>query len=117
MLQIIGIVWCVVWHGANGASFSKVFVQNGGADVVPVEYINYGAPYLADPQIAQLSAAPIGSVVSSVIPPCASPCIIPGQNIAPVPALPSAKFIAYNSPNVPVVVAPSKDVSIRLIAI
>lgn len=102
-------------NGANGASYSKVYVQNGGAEVVPVEYVNYGPPVF-EPQLARLSASPVVSVpsVSSVIPPCVSPCVVTGQNIAPAP-VPTAKFIAYNTPNVPVVVAPSKDVSITKI--
>lgn len=92
-----------------------MFVQSGGPGVVPVEYYNYGAPpVISSPQIARLSAPPVGSAlpvqtVSNVIPPCVSPCVIPSPGIASV--APNAKIVTYNSPNVPVVVAPNQDVS------
>ncbi|XP_063820977.1 uncharacterized histidine-rich protein DDB_G0274557-like [Ostrinia nubilalis] len=115
-IAAIGLVTALVWlQGANGASYSKVYVQSGGPDVVPLEYYNYGAPpVISDPQIARLSAAPIGSIVpvqtvSNVIPPCVSPCVVSGPSIAPVAPVPSAKIVSYNSPQIPVVVAANKD--------
>lgn len=98
-----------------GAAYSKVYVQSG-PDVVPVEYLNYGAPQvIASPQIAQISAPPVGSVLPLPnYPPCGSPCILPSQNVGSVAAVPAnAKIITYNSPRVPVVV-PAKDVSITV---
>ncbi|KAL0892033.1 hypothetical protein ABMA27_015258 [Loxostege sticticalis] len=113
-ITVIGLISAIaLLQSASGASYSKVFVQSGGPGVVPVEYYNYGAPpVISSPQIARLSAPPVGSAlpvqtVSNVIPPCVSPCVIPSPGIASV--APNAKIVTYDSPNVPVVVAPNQD--------
>ncbi|KOB77136.1 putative cuticle protein [Operophtera brumata] len=98
---------CVCIKDVASASFSKVFVQSG-LDY-PVEYVQYGAPSVSySPQIAQLTAAPVGSVVpySSNYVPCGTPCIYPGQ-VASI--APSANIIQYQAPSLPVVVAPSRS--------
>ncbi|XP_012550703.1 cuticular protein RR-2 motif 90 isoform X1 [Bombyx mori] len=89
----------------TGASFSKVFVQ-GGREVVPVEYLQYGAPSIAvaGSQLAQISAAPVGSVVPNLVAPCGTPCIYPGQSIAPA----TTNVVTYKS-SVPVVVTNKED--------
>ncbi|XP_026751024.3 uncharacterized protein LOC113511581 [Galleria mellonella] len=95
-----------------GAGYSKVYVHRG-AEEVPVEYLNYGAPpVVRNPQIAQISAAPIGSVLplQNVVSGCVAPCVIPSQSVNTVAAVPtSSKIIAYNTPNVPTVVLPNSD--------
>ncbi|XP_059052330.1 uncharacterized protein LOC131846930 [Achroia grisella] len=94
-----------------GAAYSKVYVTRG-AQEVPVEYLNYGAPpIITNPQLAQISAAPIGSVLplQNVVSACVAPCI-PSQPINTLATVPtSSKIIAYNSPNKPAVVGPVPD--------
>ncbi|KAL4710561.1 hypothetical protein ACJJTC_008963 [Scirpophaga incertulas] len=110
--MLLCVLFIIPWmQHVQGVSFSKVYVQSSGSDNVDIA--TYGAPTVySNAQIARLSAAPIGSMlpaVSNVIPPCVSPCVLPTQNIAPVAPVTNAKIITYNTPNVPVVVAPSKD--------
>lgn len=98
----------------SGASFSKVFVQSG-PEVVPVEYVQYGVPAnsLTNSQFAQISTAPIGSVVPlssapNYLPACGTPCVYPASSVAAIqPA--ASNYVTYKS-SVPVVVA-SHDVS------
>lgn len=82
----------------TGTSYSNVYVERG----VPKEYYQYGTPYapLVNPRLSQFNALP---PVPSYISPCAPPCVLPGQAIAP-----SANIISYNAPSLPVVVAPAE---------
>ncbi|KAG6463256.1 hypothetical protein O3G_MSEX013765 [Manduca sexta] len=103
-------------YRVTGASFSRVYVQNG-QEVVPLEYVQYGAPAVSipGPQLAQISAAPVGSllpVASShhLINPCGAPCVYPGSAIASVAQAvsPTPNFITYKA-NVPAVVETSEE--------
>ncbi|RVE52430.1 hypothetical protein evm_002824 [Chilo suppressalis] len=116
---VLGLIFGILLNSALAGSFSQVYVQNSGSD--PAGFITYGTPSAAvytDTKYAKLSVPPLGSIVSvpaamtDVIPPCVSPCVISSSNIAPVAPLPvtdNAKIITYGAPNLPVVVAPSKD--------
>ncbi|CAG4938119.1 unnamed protein product [Colias eurytheme] len=96
-------------------TYSNVFVR-GGSEVLPLEYINYGGPVAyGGPQIAQISAAPIESVVSlqNALNPCVAPCVInaPIPALAPIGSTANAQIVAYKPPvaNVPVVLANKDD--------
>ncbi|XP_053602689.1 uncharacterized protein LOC128670755 [Plodia interpunctella] len=108
--KISRLVLCITGlQSVYGAAYSKVYVQSG-ADVVPVEYVKYGAPrVVTNAQIAELSAPPIGSALPlpNVLTPCVAPCIVPAQAIQSVPS--NAKIISYNTPPVPAVVVPTND--------
>ncbi|XP_073951593.1 uncharacterized protein [Choristoneura fumiferana] len=100
------LVFSLAWIGsvAGATSYSNVYVQSG-----PSLASLYGPPGYRSAQLAPLAAAPL---MSSFIPPCVSPCAIPGQQIAAIApvATSSANFVSYNSPvSVPVVVAPAND--------
>ncbi|XP_063379444.1 high mobility group nucleosome-binding domain-containing protein 5-like [Cydia fagiglandana] len=88
---------------AGSTSYSNVYMQSGPSLGF------YGPPAVRSTQLAPLSAAPL---MSSLLPPCVSPCVVPSQQVAsltPV-ATSSANFVTYKSPiRVPVVVAPSND--------
>ncbi|KAM3962368.1 cuticular protein RR-2 motif 90 [Aphomia sociella] len=110
---ILSIILSTSWlHIVYGAAFSQVYVQSG-AEQVPVEFVKYGAPqFIANPQLAQISAAPIGSVLplQNIVPGCVAPCIVPSQSVNTVASVPSnSKIIAYNTPNVPTVVVPKPE--------
>lgn len=118
MLLIFGF-----FHSSLCASFSNVVVR-GGSEVIPLElpleYINYGGPIsYTGPQFAQISAAPVETVVSlSNARPCVSPCIIantPISGLAPIQTTANAQIVAYKSPvaNVPIVLA-NADVSTHI---
>ena len=116
--MVILAIGCV--RSISGAAFSNVIVQRG-----PVDYLNYNPSALAfaSPQLAQLSAGPIESVVSipsvsSLVSPCVSPCVIPNgpiSGLAQIPATTNAKIVAYKSSlaNVPVILS-NKDVSTQI---
>lgn len=105
-LLVVSVAWEV-----SGASFSKVYVQNGG-EAAPFEYFKYGAsPYSYEypsSQVAQYNAAPIGYEY-----PFGQSygyrTVYPEQTIASVapiaPAVPSANYATYGAPvsNVPIV--------------
>ncbi|XP_061710096.1 high mobility group nucleosome-binding domain-containing protein 5-like [Cydia pomonella] len=88
---------------AGGTSYSNVYMQSGPSLGF------YGPAALRSAQLTPLSAAPL---MSSLLPPCVSPCVVPTQQVAaltPV-ATSSANFVTYKSPiRVPVVVAPSNN--------
>ncbi|XP_050669056.1 uncharacterized protein LOC126968227 [Leptidea sinapis] len=93
------------------ASYSNVLVQRG-ADVVPVEYVNYGVPVYTSPQFAQITSASVDAL--SNLSPCVSPCVItngPVSALAPFDSTPNAQIVAYKTPvaNVPVVLANKDD--------
>lgn len=115
-------VICVGLQEVCGLSYSKVYMQSnvGSPRVYPgFEYVNYGAPAVSyvDPQISQLTAPPLGSVlpspqVSSYYSPCLSPCVAPCTTpCVPNQVVDNARVVAYNAPRLPVVLAPSNDVS------
>ncbi|CAF4898785.1 unnamed protein product [Pieris macdunnoughi] len=106
------------FHSALCASFSNVIVR-GGSEAIPLEYINYGGPLsYTGPQFAQISAAPIETLVSlSNARPCVSPCVIantPISGLAPIAGTANAQIVAYKSPvaNVPIVLANTDDPAI-----
>ncbi|XP_063621679.1 uncharacterized protein LOC134793895 [Cydia splendana] len=102
---VAAIVLSFAWVKSvdGGTSYSNVYMQSGPSLGF------YGPAAVRSGQLAPQSDAPL---MSSLLPPCVSPCVVPGQQVAaltPV-ATSSANFVTYKSPiRVPVVVAPSKD--------
>ncbi|CAK1553776.1 unnamed protein product [Leptosia nina] len=101
------------FHGTRSATYSNVIVRSG-PEVLPIEYVNYGGPVYSG-QIAQISAAPLETVVSLPnVGPCISPCVIansPISGLAPIRAAANSQIVAYKSPvaNVPIVLANTDD--------
>ncbi|CAH2230502.1 jg18605 [Pararge aegeria aegeria] len=110
-LLLVLVVTISLLESIAGASFSNVVVQRDG--IVPLGYINYDPISFGNSQAAQLSMAPLDSVVqvpsvSAIVSPCLAPCIIPkpaSQGLAPISTTSNAKIITYQPavPNVPVV--------------
>ncbi|XP_063361485.1 uncharacterized protein LOC134650460 [Cydia amplana] len=102
---VAAIVLSFAWIKSvtGGTSYSNVYLQSGP------RLGFYGPAAVRSAQLAPLSAAPL---MSSMLPPCVSPCVLPSQQVAaltPV-ATSSANFVTYKSPiRAPVVVAPSND--------
>lgn len=107
LVTLIFAIGCI--RNVSAAAFSNVIVRRG-----PVQYLNYDPATFsfARPQLAQLSAGPIESVVPipsvpSVVSPCVSPCVIrngPPTGVTPISATTNARIVALKSTlaNVPV---------------
>ncbi|XP_047986096.1 sarcoplasmic reticulum histidine-rich calcium-binding protein-like [Leguminivora glycinivorella] len=102
---VVAIILSFAWMKsvAGGTSYSNVYMQSGPG-------LGFYSPAaLKSAQLAPLAAAPL---MSNVLPPCVSPCVVPSQQVAaltPV-ATSSANLVTYKSPiRVPVVVAPKND--------
>lgn len=87
------IVTAVVCFGTFGrvlgVSYSNVYFQLG-TQVVPVDYVSYGAPAAYTRSQTQPAVIPI-LPVSSLVAPCPPPCINPNQPL-----------VAYKLPSKPV---------------
>ncbi|CAH0728855.1 unnamed protein product, partial [Brenthis ino] len=100
LVTLIFAISCI--RNGSAAAFSNVIVRRG-----PVEYLNYDPATFsfATPQLAQLSADPIESVVPippvpSVVTPCVSPCVIrngPPTGLTPISATTNARIVALKS--------------------